>query len=454
MRSLLFILVIFFITAMPCRSAPDFANPDVSAETVKYLEDLFANTADNYTCLRPTDVAVFPKETYLEGCIRKNMTVNRWPLTCGEAALMKKIVCLDTRITSLEGLQQFPNLETIFFDSKSTQIEDLSPIRNLMKLSSISIPNSNISDTAFLSAITGLRLLNLSGNKVTDLKYMPYLKKLETLSLEYQGPVYITDITPLGFLRNLQNLSLQGNRIPNIAALGELRGLLYLNIRDNRITDLAPLANIPNLSGLNASINIISDLTPLENLTKITFLAVNSNRLTSMVPITNMTDLRQIQLIGNSITDIAPLADKRKILSVSLDYNGITDLSPIYTIKIYSDLSELGLAYNCIPEENYDKLKYSNEINKLRLDHQCETFDPADAVADISFVVNADLVGAENILDNVTGGIGNIEENGVDPLVAGRGCMVGSGEDFDGGYIIFLALILLNYIRHNRRKSR
>lgn len=454
MKSLLLISAIVFITGSTVIAAPDFTNPDVDGETVKYLEELFDNVTDNYTCVRPSDTTVFPKNTYLEGCIRQNLTVNRWPLTCGEAALMKNIECRDTRINSLEGLQQFPNLETIAFSPKSTQIQDLSPIRNLTKLTSISIPNSNISDTAFLSAIRELRFLDLSGNKVTDLKFMPYLKKLVTLSLEYQGPIYITDIATLRFLRNLQNLSLQGNKITDISALGEMRNLLYLNIRDNRITDLAPLANVINLSGLNASINIISDLSPLENLTRITFLAVNSNRLTNMTPITNMADLRQIQLRGNNITDIAPIANKRKILSVSLDYNGITDLSPIYTIKLYSDLNELGLAYNCIPEDNYDKLSYSHEINKLRFDHQCETFDPADAVADISFVVNADLVGAENILDNVTGGNGNIEEDGVDPLVAGRGCSIGNGKDFDGGYIIFLALILLSYIKTYRRKSR
>ncbi len=65
---------------------------------------------------------------------------------------------------------------------------------------------------------------------------------LYQLVLNYQGPDYITDITPLTYMpASLQHLSLQGNRISDISALSSLIGLKYLSIRDNRITSIEAL---------------------------------------------------------------------------------------------------------------------------------------------------------------------------------------------------------------------
>lgn len=432
-------------------NAFEFNNPDVDGESNAYLTELFSGIADNYSCALPSNVIKFPRDTGLEGCVRKYIGNNRWPMICKAAAEIDTIACGNEPISSLEGLQQFPNLRKLSFDLKGTQIEDLSPIRNLTKMESLSIPNSNISSTAFLSQMEKLSYLNLSGNKITDLKFMPYLKNLENLSLEYQGPDYITNAAPLASLRGLRNLSLQGNKIGDISPLASLANLSALNLRDNRIADISPLSGLSKLSSLNVSINMIEDISPLAAIGGMAYLAANSNRLNSIEAVRNMAALRQISVIGNNISDISPIADKRKIISVSMDYNKVTDLTPIDSIMIYSYLSELGLAYNCISGENAGKVRYISEIRELRLDHQCEEFNPKDALPDNTFVVNGDLVGAENIIDNGTMGA-NFKTPG--SISAGRGCSAGNKGFIDAGYLLLIVLFIKNvFIKKKKGKS-
>lgn len=397
MRKILF-TALFIILVCSNVNAYDFTNPNVSGATVEHLNDIFANATDGeYLCEDMSKILKFPNDTGFEGCVRKHIKNDRWPLSCVTAREITNITCDNPFITSLEGVQQFPNLQTLIISGNGSKIEDLAPIRNLTKLIRVEIPNSNISDFAFLSALNNLQYLDLSRNHVTDLQYLAYLPNLQNLSLEYEEPNYISDITPIRFLRHLRNLSLQGNKVTDISPLGEAGGIEYLNIRDNRIGSLAPLSNLPNLAGFNASINMINDLSPLANLTKLSSVSINSNRINNMDVLRGLPNLSYVSLIGNAITDISPVADKRKIKSISLDYNSITDLTPIYSIMIYADLTELGLAYNCIPADNYEKIKYLKDISQTRFGHQCEAFDPKDAVPDISFVVNGDLVGAEDL---------------------------------------------------------
>ena len=383
-------------------------------ETVIRLKELFYSVYDNYSCVNPTDPVLFPYGSELEACVRQYTKANRWPMLCQDAENIRAIKCSNPEISSLDGLQQFPNLESLSFGLKGTKIESLAPIRNLTKLEILEIPYSNISEIGFLARLKNLRVLDLKGNHVTNLDVMPFINSLEILYLEYQGPEYVTDITHMNPLISMRVLSLQGNKISDISALATMKSLAYLRLRDNRISDLSPIAELKHLSGLDFSINMVTDLSPIDNLTKLNSLICSSNRITDISHLDNLTALVDLQLLNNNISDVSPLANLKKLQRLQLDYNVITDLTPISNLIGSLKLLELGLSYNCIPKENYRQIRFLDDIQTLRLDHQCENF-PDNITSDNQFVVNSDLVNGSDILPE------DIELSQFD-TTAGGGC--------------------------------
>lgn len=408
-------------------------------ETIIRLHELFASVYDNYSCQNPTDPVIFPYNTNLEACVRQYTNANRWPMLCSDAENIRAIKCNDPEISSLDGLQQFPNLESLSFGLKGTKISDLAPIRNLTKMEILEIPYSEISEIGFLARMKNLRFLDLKGNHVTNLEFMPFLTGLEILYLEYQAPDYISDITHINPLVSMRVLNLQGNKITDITPISNMRNLAYLRIRDNRITDLTPVANLHHLSGIDFSINTISDITPLDNLTGLHSIIANNNRITDISPLDNLTALVDLQLLNNSISDVSPLANLKKLQRINLDYNVITDLTPLSGLIGSARLLELGLSYNCIPQENYRQIRYLNNIQTLRLDHQCENF-PDNITSDSQYVVNSDLVGGKDILSE-----NDIVLDKFDST-AGGGCSAlpyGTVAYFDIAAMIFAVYILV-----------
>ncbi len=409
-------------------------------QTLLRLYALFSTARDNFSCENSYDLVKFPNYSGLSNCVYKHYPDIRGSISCEDAASLTKLECNDPIINSLDGLQQFPNLEIIFMPTAGSEISDLSPIRNLKKLRTVSIPNSNISEIGWLVYLDNLTSLNLIGNSVTNLEFFPLFKRITNLLLDYQAPTYITDIKPLSVLHGLATLSLQGNRISDITALDNLTNINNLMLRDNRITSLEPIDNLTKLTSLNFSVNIISDISPLDNLTDLTYIAGNSNRITDLSPLDNLTKLQDISFKNNFISSVLPIANKSSIRAVQLDYNGINDLSPIFDIMLYTRLSELGLAYNCISKDNYRKVVYLQDIQTLRLDHQCESYPlyyPED-----DFVVNDDLVNAQDVIDSDT-----IPKH---ETTSGVACSISQGK-FNDLIVVVFPILLVVYLLLRRR---
>ncbi len=414
-------------------------------ETEKKLIALFSSVYDKYSCNNPSDIVKFPEGTRLEACVRTYTTANRWPIRCSYAAEITHIECNDPEITSLDGLQQFPNLKSLKISLNGSKIEDLSPIRNLTKLEVLSIPYSNISEIGFLAKMQKLRSLDLKGNKVTNLEFIYTLQNLEVLSLEYQGPDYINDITYLGTLYKLRVLSLQGNKITNILALSNLKNLTYLNISDNRISDLTPLQELENITAINFNINMISSLEPLRNMKVLNSIKGDNNNISDLTPLENLTQLTELRLQINNISNITPLTNLVYIKNLNLDYNNVTDIMPLSEVIFQLRLKELGLSYNCVPEDIHKKIRFFSYIPNVRLDHQCEDF-PTDVFPDSQLVVNADLVNAKNTLSDQDITLTKFEST------AGGGCSIipyGSKPIFDIIPILFIVAIIIR----NRMKN-
>ncbi len=423
-------------------------------ETVRHLKELFINAKDFSVCDNRTKLVKFPEDTYLEKCIREYTGFTRWPISCASAEKVTMLKCNDPYITSLDGIEQFVNLTHLDMGEQGTKIKDLKPLRNLRQLKRIEIPNSEITNVEFLTRLPYLKYLNLSGNHITDLTYFPYINPLDQLALNYQGPDYIKDISPLKYIStSLQYLSLQGNKISDISPLSHLYGLKYLSIRDNRITSIKALDNKSILSGLDMSINLIKDITPLANNRMLNVIIADHNLLSSIEPVRYIPKLAQVSFKHNFITDVSPVADMPFMKSMAFDFNKITDVTPIQDITIISYILSLRFTYNCIPKDNYKKIRFLYNVQDVHFENQCESYPPDNVFIDGENIVNVDIVKGEvyNPGDNTTS---EDKEELPKKDGVGAGCSISKGKNTASDIVIITALLLLFYkiLKHIKRK--
>ena len=194
--------------------------------------------------------------------------------------------------------------------------------------------NANISDLTGLEHAINLTILHLgveagtpnNSNSISDISPLGGLTNLTDLSLERNE---ISDISPLARLNNVEILELGHNSISDISPLANLTNLTRLYLNNNSISDISPLANLTNLTRLYLNNNSISDISPLANLTNLTRLFLDTNPISDISPLANLTNLEGLFLNNNSISDISPLAGLNNLEGLWLDSNSIMDISPL-----------------------------------------------------------------------------------------------------------------------------
>ena len=162
-------------------------------------------------------------------------------ITEDDSLKAKELTLYNNHITSIEGLENFKNLTSLFLN------------------------NNNISDLKPLAELTKLTALYLNNNNISDLK-------------------------PLAKLTNLTKLFITNNQIADIKPLTSLTGLTWIYLNKNHISDLTPLANLTKLVDISLSDNVISDITPLKNLTNLETLDLGRNQVSDFTPLTSLTD--------------------------------------------------------------------------------------------------------------------------------------------------------------------
>ncbi len=187
-------------------------------------------------------------------------------------------------IVSLKGLEYFANLEVLAINNG--KVKDLTPLKNLKKLRMLSLTTykevptelENLSPLKDLTNLSDLELgkmfaswgksdnenLKIKRNNIKDISYLSNLTNLKILCIDGG---YIKDLSPLKNLRNLTALAAQSNEISDISILTKLPSLVGAELYNNKISDLSKLTGAIglNLKTLGLSDNFISDITPLAN---------------------------------------------------------------------------------------------------------------------------------------------------------------------------------------------
>lgn len=196
----------------------------------------------------PNDAVVEFSDPVLERMVREAMKRPDGDITFSDAKTVKELrLNIDyqqeypagTRITSIEGLQYFVNLETLellFHD-----ISDVSPIAGLAKLRSLGLGGNPVQDISALSGMTELDYLALFNCQASDYSPLMNLTKLRILQIGYST---FSDARVLQGLTNLDTLELIYAQVSDVTPLGDLPNLKSLKLEGNPISDYSPLNKI------------------------------------------------------------------------------------------------------------------------------------------------------------------------------------------------------------------
>ena len=118
-------------------------------------------------------------------------------------------------------------------------LEDLSPLAALTKLSSLRASVNKVHDVSVLSKLVQLDRLDLGRTQVSDLTPLASLTNLTELQLDSTP---IEDVSPLANLTKLERLSLRQTRVKDISSLKPLKALKQIDISGAAVDDPYALA--------------------------------------------------------------------------------------------------------------------------------------------------------------------------------------------------------------------
>ncbi|MBI5489958.1 MAG: hypothetical protein HY905_21660 [Deltaproteobacteria bacterium] len=176
-----------------------------------------------------------------------------------------------------------------------------------------------------------LRRLVICDATLEDLGALAQLGSLEHLLLyDVELPEKLGAVSAL---RGLRKLDLTGTQTDDWSFLTALAQLDTLVLVGSNLPDLSPLAGLTELESLDVAGTTVHDLSPLRDLTKLRRLRLSNTAVTDLAPLALLGRLEEIRLNGTGVTDLAPLAGLRGLRSLDLASTPVTDLTPLEGIK-------------------------------------------------------------------------------------------------------------------------
>ncbi len=225
-------------------------------------------------------------------------------------------------ISALSGLAKLTSLRLA-----GNPIPDFTPIRDLLPnltdrdfepLFADDVPATpiEIADPAFEGALR--RALNIFGRPITRRDAYP-VRKLELFNEKTEASAF-SDISPLKWFVNLEELRFNANPVTDFGALSGLTKLRNLDAGFLQVADITPLMGLTSLESLNLRSCPVADAGPLANLTKLRFLDLADTRVADVAPLAKLTNLRMLYLSNCPAEDLSPL----KAIYKNLEQNDFT----------------------------------------------------------------------------------------------------------------------------------
>ncbi|WP_088815339.1 MULTISPECIES: MucBP domain-containing protein [Listeria] len=224
------------------------------------------------------------------------------------------------RVSDLTGLEFATNMTQL--DISASDVSDITPIINLPKLKRIVGVNTALTSLEGIQNLPSLEQLELGGDYIQDFSPLLGAKNLTSFSYE-----------------SYRWLSSDYSAIDDISILAEMPNLQILNLNDNEVSDLSPLSGNSSIQTLILNKNNVQQLAPLENMNNLEVLYLNQNDLTSLDDLATLEGLEILYADSNHIVDVSSLNHLfNTMIKGSDDYKGLqinnqTITLPAITVK-------------------------------------------------------------------------------------------------------------------------
>ena len=289
-------------------------------------------------------------------------------------------------ISDLGPLSQMTQLRWLLLGDNA--IGDLTPLAGLAKLENLRLDANCVTQLSPLSGLANLAELGVGGNDVSlqDVLALPNADGFEVLALAHLG---ISNVTPLATLTGIRGLNLRGNKVTDIGPLvdrqiwSESGGRLLLEgnrlddvaIRDHKPkletwgirvrydeTDGSPRVTIPDpsLRALIAQQAAGSDVHVDDPISEYSISRVY-DLVAFNAGISDLTGLEAAKYLGwlwlgsNAVSDLTPLAGISQLSLLDLSDNLMSDIGPLVAIKDFSNDAWIGLTGNPLSEESLNR---------------------------------------------------------------------------------------------------
>ena len=272
----------------------------------------------------------------------------RYPVEAGVES--KQLLDIDflSDLTSLECLKlSGSNYEDLNISSTG--------LKSLKNLKYLYCYNFGLNNTDSLKNLKKLNYIKFHEKNLTDISGLTTATDLQFIDLN--GSRKLIDVSPLNKLKNIKLINLSDTGIISLNGLENSSQLHGINIRDTSIKNLDPLINAKNLYGINAtSCKELENIGGIKNSLKLKeILLSNCSSLLTLNGIENCKDLRVITLSGSGILNIDPLINCKKIFrnkstkwdeeTVEWENNTGTQDNPFWGVHIMVEKTGYGNLY-------------------------------------------------------------------------------------------------------------
>lgn len=254
---------------------------------------------------------------------------------------------METSIRNILGIDEEKDIYTndlrnITAFTMPADANDYSTLGHMTFLESLVIENGSPDQLQYISGLTNLKELNISGTSISHdhLSMIAALPSLKSLRLSNCG---ITNISPLSSAKGLTSLDLSGNAIRNIDSISKMQDIIQLNLRQNALDDLAALSLLPKLQQLDVSYNALVSISPVCSMSSLTWLDASRNAIASLEDMSQLISLSFLSLSNNTLTSLSNISACSNLTELFVSNNGLTELSELSNIP---NLMYLNFSYN------------------------------------------------------------------------------------------------------------